>query len=315
MRSHSPVLALACEVAPERMPRGAAFIGYCQDESCTLSQWHDISCNAELSCVCQEGGQVAPQMNEWIHDKLKAEGGSYREGLECEECREECDEDWDRGADGSWALGLIGPIIGLTCTACGCRRCARARPPARYARFCARASHTPALSAQAACSAARRRSGSRSATRASPKRREVRRARALTDSGLGGGGGADDADGGGAAGGRRDAARRHGGGAAGGRRDAMAMATATPGGAMPMATAVAVAAPVAPRCQSRLLTRRRDATCASCETTDVLKVRVLTLRVLLLSAERRAHKLPHLERRRANVGERALRRARRGDAL
>ena len=83
MRRHSPVLALACEVAPERMPRGAAFIGYCQDESCTLSQWHDISCNAELSCVCQEGGQVAPQMNEWIHDKLKAEGGSYREGLEC----------------------------------------------------------------------------------------------------------------------------------------------------------------------------------------------------------------------------------------
>ena len=86
MRRHSPVLALACEVAPERMPRGAAFIGYCQDESCTLSQWHDISCNAELSCVCQEGGQVAPQMNE-IHDKLKAEGGSYREGLECGDAR------------------------------------------------------------------------------------------------------------------------------------------------------------------------------------------------------------------------------------
>ena len=76
MRRHSPVLALACEVAPERMPRGAAFIGYCQDESCTLSQWHDISCNAELSCVCQEGGQVAPQMNEWIHDKLKAEASA-----------------------------------------------------------------------------------------------------------------------------------------------------------------------------------------------------------------------------------------------
>ena len=92
MRRHSPVLALACEVAPERMPRGAAFIGYCQDESCTLSQWHDIACNSELSCVCQEGGQVAPQMNEWIHDKLKAEGGSYREGLECE------DEVW-RGDD------------------------------------------------------------------------------------------------------------------------------------------------------------------------------------------------------------------------
>ena len=116
MRRHSPVLALACEVAPERMPRGAAFIGYCQDESCTSSsQWHDISCNAELSCVCQEGGQVAPQMNEWIHDKLKAEGGSYREGLECgdEVWRDEHEDDWDRGADGSWALGLIGPIIGL----------------------------------------------------------------------------------------------------------------------------------------------------------------------------------------------------------
>ena len=87
MRRHSPVLALACEVAPERMPRGAAFIGYCQDESCTLSQWHDISCNAELSCVCQEGGQVwgvSERMNQ-IHDDLKAEGGSYREGLECED--------------------------------------------------------------------------------------------------------------------------------------------------------------------------------------------------------------------------------------
>ena len=118
MRRHSPVLALACEVAPERMPRGAAFIGYCQDESCTsASQWHDISCNAELSCVCQEGGQVAPQMNEWIHDKLKAEGGSYREGLECGgEVWRDDEDDWDRGADGSWALGLIGPIIGLTCT-------------------------------------------------------------------------------------------------------------------------------------------------------------------------------------------------------
>ena len=179
MRRHSPVLALACEVAPERMPRGAAFIGYCQDESCTLSQWHDIACNSELSCVCQEGGQVAPQMNE-IHDKLKAEGGSYREGLECDECREECDEDWDRGADGSWALGLIGPIIGLTCTALWITVGARARPPARCARDGARASHTPALPAQAACSAARRRSGSRSATRASPKRRGMLRARALT---------------------------------------------------------------------------------------------------------------------------------------
>ena len=184
MRRHSPVLALACEVAPERMPRGAAFIGYCQDESCTLSQWHDISCNAELSCVCQEGGQVAPQMNEWIHDKLKAEGGSYREGLECgdEVWRDEHEDDWDRGADGSWALGLIGPIIGLLCTALwitvGAR--ARARPPARYTRYGARASHTPALPAQPACSAARRRSGSRSATRASPKRRGMLRARALT---------------------------------------------------------------------------------------------------------------------------------------
>ena len=128
MRRHSPVLALACEVAPERMPRGAAFIGYCQDESCTLSQWHDISCNAELSCVCQEGGQVAPQMNE-IHDKLKAEGGSYREGLECgdEVWRDEHEDDWDRGADGSWALGLIGPIIGLLCTALWITVGARAR--------------------------------------------------------------------------------------------------------------------------------------------------------------------------------------------
>ena len=123
MRRHSPVLALACEVAPERMPRGAAFIGYCQDESCTLSQWHDISCNAELSCVCQEGGQVwgvSERMNQ-IHDDLKAEGGSYREGLECEDgvWRDDGD-DGDAWKDGSWAVGLIGPIIGLTCTILWC---------------------------------------------------------------------------------------------------------------------------------------------------------------------------------------------------
>ena len=134
MRRHSPVLALACEVAPERMPRGAAFIGYCQDESCTLSQWHDISCNAELSCVCQEGGQVwgvSERMNQ-IHDDLKAEGGSYREGLECEDgvWRDDGD-DGDAWKDGSWAVGLIGPIIGLTCTILWCVVGARARARAR----------------------------------------------------------------------------------------------------------------------------------------------------------------------------------------
>ena len=125
MRRHSPVLALACEVAPERMPRGAAFIGYCQDESCTLSQWHDIPCNAELSCVCQEGGQVwgvSERMNQ-IHDDLKAEGGSYREGLECEDgvWRDDGD-DGDAWKDGSWAVGLIASyFFGTLVTADGIR--------------------------------------------------------------------------------------------------------------------------------------------------------------------------------------------------
>ena len=166
MRRHSPVLALACEVAPERMPRGAAFIGYCQDESCTLSQWHDISCNAELSCVCQEGGQVAPQMNE-IHDKLKAEGGSYREGLECEDgvWRDDGD-DGDAWKDGSWAVGLIGPIIGLTCTILWCVVGARARAPARplRTRRCPRVSHArPPRAACVFCCKAQKRQQERNA--------------------------------------------------------------------------------------------------------------------------------------------------------
>ena len=242
MRRHSPVLALACEVAPERMPRGAAFIGYCQDESCTLSQWHDISCNAELSCVCQEGGQVAPQMNE-IHDKLKAEGGSYREGLECDECREECDEDWDRGADGSWALGLIGPIIGLLCTALWITVGARARAPARplRTRRCPRVSHArPPRAGCVLCCKAQKRQQERNARLAEAARNAP-------------GPGAYGTPGSAVAVapmmpmavaqpagvGMQPVAMAVAQPAGGG----MPMATATPGGAMPMATAVAVAAP------------------------------------------------------------------------
>ena len=247
MRRHSPVLALACEVAPERMPRGAAFIGYCQDESCTLSQWHDISCNAELSCVCQEGGQVAPQMNEWIHDKLKAEGGSYREGLECgdEVWRDEHEDDWDRGADGSWAVGLIGPIIGLLCTALWITVGARARAPARplRTRRCPRVSHArPPRAGCVLCCKAQKRQQERNARLAEAARNAP-------------GPGAYGTPGSAVAVapmmpmavaqpagvGMQPVAMAVAQPAGGGMP--MAMATATPGGAMPMATAVAVAAP------------------------------------------------------------------------
>ena len=248
MRRHSPVLALACEVAPERMPRGAAFIGYCQDESCTLSQWHDISCNAELSCVCQEGGQVwgvSERMNQ-IHDDLKAEGGSYREGLECEDgvWRDDGD-DWDRGADGSWAVGLIGPIIGLLCTALWITVGARARAPARplRTRRCPRVSHArPPRAACVFCCKAQKRQQERNARLAEAARNAP-------------GPGAYGTPGSAVAVapmmpmavaqpagvGMQPVAMAVAQPAGGGMP--MAMATATPGGAMPMATAVAVAAP------------------------------------------------------------------------
>ena len=245
MRRHSPVLALACEVAPERMPRGAAFIGYCQDESCTLSQWHDISCNAELSCVCQEGGQVAPQMNE-IHDKLKAEGGSYREGLECEDgvWRDDGD-DGDAWKDGSWAVGLIGPIIGLTCTILWCVVGARARAPARPLRTLLRprVSHArPPRAGGVLCCKAQKRQQERNARLAEAARNAP-------------GPGAYGTPGSAVAVapmmpmavaqpagvGMQPVAMAVAQPAGGGMP--MAMATATPGGAMPMATAVAVAAP------------------------------------------------------------------------
>ena len=248
MRRHSPVLALACEVAPERMPRGAAFIGYCQDESCTLSQWHDISCNAELSCVCQEGGQVwgvSERMNQ-IHDDLKAEGGSYREGLECEDgvWRDDGD-DGDAWKDGSWALGLIGPIIGLTCTILWCVVGARARAPARPLRTLLRprVSHArPPRAGGVLCCKAQKRQQERNARLAEAARNAP-------------GPGAYGTPGSAVAVapmmpmavaqpagvGMQPVAMAVAQPAGGGMP--MAMATATPGGAMPMATTVAVSAP------------------------------------------------------------------------